>query len=105
MTCGAGQKVNMHQPKKWGSDGTAKSIAAVLLALSCIGGVVHAQMFAAGLVDEAWLYVAPLLCGAGRPLIAAEAFGAGSCRMVTRDAVVTGGDVRIRLVRPALRRG
>ena len=69
------------------------------------GGVVHAQMFAAGLVDEAWIYVAPLLCGGGRPLIAAEAFGEGSCRLVTRDAVVTGGDVRIRLVRPALRGG
>ena len=64
------------------------------------GGVVHAQMFAAGLVDEAWIYVAPLLCGGGRPLIAAEAFGEGSCRMVTRDAVVTGGDVRIRLGKP-----
>jgi len=64
------------------------------------GGVVHAQLFGAGLVDEAWIYVAPLLCGAGRPLIALEAFGAGSCRLVTRDAVLTGGDVRIRLGRP-----
>jgi hypothetical protein len=44
--------------------------------------------------------VAPLLCGAGRPLIALEAFGAGSCRLVTRDAVLTGVDVRIRLGRP-----
>jgi diaminohydroxyphosphoribosylaminopyrimidine deaminase/5-amino-6-(5-phosphoribosylamino)uracil reductase len=69
------------------------------------GGVVHAQLFGAGLVDEAWIYVAPLLCGGGRPLIAAEAFGAGSCRLVTRDAVLTGGDVRIRLERPALRGG
>ena len=50
MTCGAGLKVNMHQPKKWGSDATAKSIAAVLLALSCIGGVVQAQPFAKGLI-------------------------------------------------------
>ena len=50
MTCGAGQKVNMHQPKKWGSGAAAKSIAAVLLALSCIGGVVQAQPFAKGLI-------------------------------------------------------
>ena len=50
MTCVAGQKVNMHQPKKWGSGAAAKSIAAVLLALSCIGGVVQAQPFAKGLI-------------------------------------------------------
>jgi hypothetical protein len=50
MTCGAGQKVNMQQPKKWGSGGAAKSIAAVLLALSCIGAVVQAQPFAKGLI-------------------------------------------------------
>ena len=40
----------MHQPKKWGSGAAAKSIAAVLLALSCIGGVVQAQPFAKGLI-------------------------------------------------------
>ena len=50
MTCGAGQKVNMQQPKKCGSGGAAKSIAAVLLALSCIGAVVQAQPFAKGLI-------------------------------------------------------
>jgi diaminohydroxyphosphoribosylaminopyrimidine deaminase/5-amino-6-(5-phosphoribosylamino)uracil reductase len=42
------------------------------------GGTVLAQAFAEGLVDELCFYVAPLLCGNGRPVIDGDWFAGGS---------------------------
>jgi diaminohydroxyphosphoribosylaminopyrimidine deaminase/5-amino-6-(5-phosphoribosylamino)uracil reductase len=59
------------------------------------GGVVLAQAFAAELVDEVIFYVAPLLCGGGRPLINPEQFSAGSVALRHVKARMVGADMRI----------
>ena len=59
------------------------------------GGSVLAQTFAAQLVDEVCLYVAPLLCGTGRALIDPAHFSAGSIALRDVKVKKLGDDVRI----------
>jgi diaminohydroxyphosphoribosylaminopyrimidine deaminase/5-amino-6-(5-phosphoribosylamino)uracil reductase len=63
------------------------------------GSHLHAQAFSAGLVDEAWLYYAPLLCGTGQPLVSPDSFGPASVQLITTDVVRIGSDFRVRLRR------
>ena len=59
------------------------------------GGSVLAQTFAAQLVDEVCIYVAPLLCGTGRALIDPAHFSAGSIALRDVKVKKLGDDVRI----------
>ena len=59
------------------------------------GGTILAQVFAQGLVDEAVFYVAPLLCGTGRPVIDAGYFAGGSVRLASVQWKALGDTVRL----------
>jgi len=59
------------------------------------GGTVLAQAFAQDLVDEAVFYVAPLLCGTGRPLLDAGYFAGGSVRLTGVAWKTLGDNVRL----------
>jgi diaminohydroxyphosphoribosylaminopyrimidine deaminase/5-amino-6-(5-phosphoribosylamino)uracil reductase len=61
------------------------------------GGTVLAEVFASRLADEAVLYVAPLLCGAGRPVIAPDIMRTGSCGLEFVSARMVGPDLRLQL--------
>jgi diaminohydroxyphosphoribosylaminopyrimidine deaminase/5-amino-6-(5-phosphoribosylamino)uracil reductase len=77
-------------------DLAAKGVVTVLIEG---GSHLHAHAFSAGLVDEAWLYYAPLLCGTGQPLISPDDFGPSSVRLDIRDVTPIGTDFRVRLRR------
>ena len=62
------------------------------------GGTLHAQAFAAGLVDEVWCYIAPLVCGTGTPFVP-ESGASRSVPLRFVDAVPIGQDVRLRYLR------
>jgi diaminohydroxyphosphoribosylaminopyrimidine deaminase/5-amino-6-(5-phosphoribosylamino)uracil reductase len=75
------------------------------------GGSILAQAFAAQLVDEVCFYMAPLLCGNGRPLIDPADFSGGSValrdvavKQIGEDVRVRGFPVKERAARPVLRK-
>ena len=78
-----------------------RSLAAkgVVTALIEGGSHLHAQAFSAGLVDEAWLYYAPILCGTGQPLVSPDSFSPASVQLGIRDVTPIGTDFRVRLRR------
>ena len=59
------------------------------------GGTVLAQAFAQELVDEVVMYVAPLLCGTGRPVIDPAYFAGGSVRLHRASWKTFGDNVRL----------
>jgi diaminohydroxyphosphoribosylaminopyrimidine deaminase/5-amino-6-(5-phosphoribosylamino)uracil reductase len=59
------------------------------------GGTLLAQAFAQQLVDEAVFYIAPLLCGTGRPVIDAGFFAGGSVRLHQVSWKSFGDNVRV----------
>jgi diaminohydroxyphosphoribosylaminopyrimidine deaminase/5-amino-6-(5-phosphoribosylamino)uracil reductase len=59
------------------------------------GGAVLAQAFAQQLVDEAVFYVAPLLCGTGRPVLDPGFFAGGSVRLEQARWKSLGDNVRV----------
>ena len=59
------------------------------------GGLLSAALFAAGLVDEVVVYVAPLLCGGGIPAVA-EVLLPASVRLAPITATFHGPDIRLR---------
>lgn len=67
----------------------------VVTALIEGGGTVLAQAFAQELVDEAVFYVAPLLCGTGRPVIDSGSFAGGSVRLGQVHWKTFGDNVRV----------
>jgi diaminohydroxyphosphoribosylaminopyrimidine deaminase/5-amino-6-(5-phosphoribosylamino)uracil reductase len=71
----------------------------VVTALIEGGSHLHAQAFSAGLVDEAWLYYAPILCGSGQPFLSPNDFGPVSVGLATTDITPIGSDFRVRLRR------
>jgi len=74
-----------------------KSLAArgVMQILIEGGGTLLAQAFSARLVDEAVFYIAPLISGTGRPVIAPAAFSGGSVEMRFVSAEMIGADIKI----------
>jgi diaminohydroxyphosphoribosylaminopyrimidine deaminase / 5-amino-6-(5-phosphoribosylamino)uracil reductase len=64
------------------------------------GGTLLAQAFAADLVDEAVLYLAPLISGTGLPAVNSRAWTGGSRSLVFKEARRTGPDLRLHLRRP-----
>lgn len=67
----------------------------VLTAMTEAGGVFSAALFAAGLIDEAVIYYAPLLCGG--PTLALAGAGLGEAlRLVETEVMMLGNDFRIR---------
>lgn len=70
----------------------AKGVVTVLLEG---GGTVLAQAFAQNLVDEAVFYMAPLLCGTGRPVIDAGYFAGGSVRLHDVRWKTFGDNIRV----------
>jgi len=67
----------------------------VVTALIEGGGTVLAQAFAQDLVDEAVFYLAPLLCGTGRPVIDPGFFAGGSVRLDRVSWKTFGDNVRV----------
>lgn len=59
------------------------------------GGSVLAQAFTCQLVDEAVFYLAPLLCGTGRPVIDPAHFAGGSVRLHDARWKVFGDNIRV----------
>jgi diaminohydroxyphosphoribosylaminopyrimidine deaminase/5-amino-6-(5-phosphoribosylamino)uracil reductase len=59
------------------------------------GGTVLAQAFAQGLVDEVCFYIAPVLCGTGRPLIDPGFFAGGSVGLEGVRWRAFGDDIRL----------
>jgi diaminohydroxyphosphoribosylaminopyrimidine deaminase/5-amino-6-(5-phosphoribosylamino)uracil reductase len=59
------------------------------------GGTVLAQAFAQELVDEAVFYIAPLLCGTGRPVIDPGYFAGGSVRLIDASWKTFGDNTRV----------
>jgi diaminohydroxyphosphoribosylaminopyrimidine deaminase/5-amino-6-(5-phosphoribosylamino)uracil reductase len=74
-----------------------KSLAArdVVTVLIEGGGTVLAQAFAQKLVDEAVFYIAPLLCGTGRPVIDPGYFAGGSVRLIDASWKTFGDNTRV----------
>ena len=67
-----------------------------LLAIVLMGGLIMAQAFASGLVDEFHAYVAPLISGLGRPVVDAAAYhAAASVPLVLTDVKRLGPDVKL----------
>lgn len=60
------------------------------------GGTVLATAFADRLVDEAVLYVAPLISGSGRPVIDRAVWGGGSALLSFVSAELVGEDIKLR---------
>lgn len=60
------------------------------------GGQVHAAAFSGGWVDEVIFFVAPLISGSGRPVVASAAFSGGSRSLQFIDCKQVGADLRIR---------
>ena len=60
------------------------------------GATLHAQAFARQLVDEVCFYVAPRLCGTGRPLIDTGYFAGGSIALRDARWKSIGDNVRLR---------
>ncbi len=67
------------------------------------GGKVLAEAFSAGLVDEAVVYIAPLVSGTGLPVVNGALWRGGSVDMECTDVKRTGPDVRLELRRKAER--
>ena len=67
----------------------------VLTAMTEAGGRLSAALFAAGLVDEVVVYVAPLVCGGTLPALAGHPLPA-SLPLVETECVQLGNDFRIR---------
>ena len=68
----------------------------VLTAMVEAGGIFSAALFAAGLVDEAVIYYAPILCGpAATPALAGAAWPK-SLHLIETDIQQLGGDFRLR---------
>ncbi len=59
------------------------------------GGTLLAQAFARQLVDEAVFYIAPLLCGAGRPVIDPAFFAGGSASLTGVRWKTIGDNARV----------
>lgn len=77
----------------------ARGVVSVLLEG---GGTVLAQAFAQQLVDEVVVYVAPLLCGTGRPVIDPAYFAGGSVHLHRASWKSFGDNVRVSgFTRPA----
>ena len=66
----------------------------VLTAMVEAGGVFSAAMFEAGLIDEAVIYYAPLLCGGTSPGLAGPAF-VNSLRLEEMETSQFGSDLRV----------
>jgi diaminohydroxyphosphoribosylaminopyrimidine deaminase/5-amino-6-(5-phosphoribosylamino)uracil reductase len=67
----------------------------VVTALIEGGGTVLAQAFAQELVDEVVFYVAPMLCGTGRPVIDAGYFAGGSVHLTGVAWKPLGDNIRV----------
>ena len=67
----------------------------VLTAMTEAGGVFSAALFAAGLVDEVVVYLAPRLCGGTAPALAGHPLHA-SLRLVETELIQLGNDFRCR---------
>jgi diaminohydroxyphosphoribosylaminopyrimidine deaminase/5-amino-6-(5-phosphoribosylamino)uracil reductase len=60
------------------------------------GGQVFAEAFAAGLVDEFHVYLAPLICGTGKLAVDTAVFAGGaSVDLRLKETKVLGGDVKL----------
>lgn len=74
-------------------DLAARGVMSVLLEG---GGQLLASAFSDGLVDEAVFYVAPLICGIGKPVINGDAFTGTSWNLDFQSVTTAGPDLRIR---------